>query len=213
VSKRLGRAFYARGAVEVAQALLGTRLVRMTDSGRLSGVIVETEAYIGTEDLASHAVGGRRTARNESMYQRAGTCYVYFTYGMHHCMNVVCAQEGVPEAVLVRALEPVEGIERMMGRRSAELKSEDVCRGPGRLCRSLDVDRRLDGIDLVKSDEIWIEAGSKSELEIVNARRIGIAGKGEWSEALLRWYVKSSRSVSVRVLGDRRPPSCRIVDA
>lgn len=205
MSRRLGRTFYARPSVEVAQALLGTRLVRMTESGRLSGIIVETEAYIGPGDQASHAAGGRRTSRNESMYQRPGTCYVYFTYGMHHCMNVVCAEEGVPEAVLVRALEPVEGIRRMQSMRDAEMKDEDLCRGPGRLCRSLQVDRKLDGDDFVSSDEIWIEAGPKAELEIVNAPRIGIDGKGEWTLAPLRWYVKGSRSVSVRVAGDRRP--------
>src|SRR5690606_26066686 len=111
---------YATDSIALARRLLGCRLVRVLDDGvRLTGVIVETEAYCGAADLASHAVGGRRTARNEAMYAKAGTSYVYFTYGMHFCFNVVCGEVDVPLAVLVRALEPVEGIGEMKRRRAA----------------------------------------------------------------------------------------------
>jgi DNA-3-methyladenine glycosylase len=100
--------------VTLAKVLLGQRLVRVLDDGtRLAGTIVETEAYLGVEDAAAHAFGGRRTARNEAMYARPGTAYVYFTYGMHYCMNVVCGTEEEPVAVLLRALEPTEGLDRM----------------------------------------------------------------------------------------------------
>ena len=110
---RWSRRDFGAGSVEIAQRLIGSTLVRILDDGeRLSGMIVETEAYLGVEDAAAHSFGGRRTARNEAMYAVGGTAYVYFTYGMHHCVNVVCGGIDEPVAVLIRALEPMEGMER-----------------------------------------------------------------------------------------------------
>ena len=116
--RRLGRRFYSTDSATLAQALIGRVLVRALEDGtRLAGVIVETEAYLGVEDRAAHAFGGRRTARNESMYGPPGTAYVYFTYGMHFCFNVVCGRRDEPVAVLIRALQPIEGMDRMLAHR------------------------------------------------------------------------------------------------
>jgi DNA-3-methyladenine glycosylase len=166
-------------------------------------VIVETEAYLGAPDLASHAVGGRRTARNEAMYAQPGTSYVYFTYGMHFCFNVVCGEVGVPLAVLVRALEPVEGIEAMMRRRASgrnaialeRMKVTDLCSGPGKLCSALGIDRELNGVDLVCDDRLWIERGQPIR-NVAVGPRIGIDSAGEWVDKPLRFWVKGSPHVS-----------------
>src|SRR5690606_28960799 len=112
------REFYRRDPVTVARALLGQRLVRVAQGVRTAGLIVEVEAYLGIPDKAAHTCGGRRTPRNESMWGDGGHAYIYFTYGMHHCMNVVAGAPGSPVAVLLRALEPVEGLEAMYARRS-----------------------------------------------------------------------------------------------
>lgn len=207
---RLARREYASDAASLAVRLLGCRLVRVLDDGALlAGIIVETEAYTGVLDRASHAYGGRRTSRNQSMYARPGTAYVYFTYGMHHCMNIVCGGVDEPVAVLLRALEPAEGIERMTRLRTAgrTLKSpiaeSNVTSGPGKLCQALAIDRTLDGVDLVTSDRLFIERPPVKARRrtiapgIVNATRIGIASAGEWADAPLRWYVRGNRHVSV----------------
>jgi DNA-3-methyladenine glycosylase len=146
---KLPRAFYTRGdAVAVARELLGSLLVaRARDGRRVSGIIVETEAYRGPEDRASHAYGGRRTRRTETMYAPGGTAYVYFVYGMYHQFNVVTNVADVPHAVLVRALEPVEGVD-LMRRRRGGVAPPELTSGPGRLCIALGIDRRLYGADL-----------------------------------------------------------------
>lgn len=203
--RRLGRKEYAVDPVTLARRLLGCRLVRTLDDGvRLSGVIVETEAYLGVVDRAAHSFGGRRTARNESMYLAAGTAYVYFTYGMHHCMNVVCGAEGEPVAALLRALEPAEGAERMRifrsssGRKSP-LRDTDLCSGPGKLCQALGIDRDLDGVDLCNSNALFIEPSQVQAGEagpISSASRVGIASAGQWMDRPLRFYLADSRHVS-----------------
>lgn len=195
--RRAKRRFFARGAEALARSLLGCRLVRVLDGGeRLSGIIVEVEAYVGVEDGAAHSFGGRHTARNHSMYLRAGTAYVYFTYGMHHCFNIVCGREGEPVAVLVRALEPVEGLGVMRGRRGrVGLKDHELCRGPGNLSRALAIDRALDGVDLAEGGRLWVERG-KHEGEVERGARIGLGPVGAWAEAPLRFWIKGNRSVS-----------------
>ena len=188
----------------MAPALIGKRLVRRLDDGTtLSGVIVEVEAYIGVMDRASHAFGGRRTARNEAMYSRPGTSYVYFTYGMHYCVNVVCAAESVPEAVLIRALEPdLESLAVM--RRNRQVEPERLlCSGPGRLCQALGINRGLNGIDLCTSDELWLESVRSSARPVVRSPRIGIASAGAWARRLLRWSDRESPHVSKPVDGKR----------
>ncbi|MCW5777139.1 MAG: DNA-3-methyladenine glycosylase [Phycisphaeraceae bacterium] len=204
-SRPVSRRFYARAADALAVALLGRTLVRvMGDGTRLAGRIVETEAYLGPEDRAAHCFGGRRTARNESMYGRPGTAYVYFTYGMHHCFNVVCGREGEPAAVLIRALDPVEGLGEMRRRRSARrggvIRDTDLCSGPGRLCEAMGFDRGDDGVDLAGAgSRVFIVgpgAGGRADEEVVNTARIGVAYAGEWADRPLRWFVAGSPHVS-----------------
>ena len=187
-----------------AQRLLGCLLVRMLEDGtRLSGRIVETEAYMGSEDEASHAVGGRRTAKNEQMYAAPNTAYIYFTYGMHHCMNVSCAAKDDPQAVLIRALEPIDGVERMQELRTAgrnlkkPLTERDLCSGPGKLCQALALDRSLDGHNMNASKTLWIERGEAvQECDILTGPRVGIADRGEWTHKHFRWCVAGNRHVS-----------------
>lgn len=194
---RLARVFFASGAVPLAVALLGKRLVRVLGDGtRLAGIIVEVEAYLGVKDRASHAFGGRRTARNESMYAAPGTAYVYFTYGMHWCFNVVCAVEGVPEAVLIRAIEPIEGIEAMRAARVGA-RDLDLCRGPARLCKALAIDRSLDREDLTSSPRLWIEDAAAAP-RVMRTARIGVGYSGAWAKRRLRFLVRGSAFVSGR---------------
>jgi len=197
------------GSVEVAPALLGWWLVRslVVDGAcvEVRGRIVEVEAYAGVEDRASHSFGGRRTARVASMYGRAGTCYVYFTYGMHHCMNVVVSGEGVPEAVLIRALEPSAGSEEVMrrlrasasGREAGALRMRDLCSGPAKLCQSMGIDRSLDGVDLVDGrGGVWLERGALRGAVRVGTR-VGLGrGAGAWAGRPWRWWEGGNGHVS-----------------
>ncbi|MBX3380977.1 MAG: DNA-3-methyladenine glycosylase [Phycisphaeraceae bacterium] len=201
---RLKRSFFARESVDLAPALIGTRLVRRLDDGTLlSGIIVEVEAYIGVKDRASHAFGGRRTARNQAMYDEAGTAYVYFTYGMHYCMNIVCAERGVPQAVLLRALEPDPASHAIMRRYRGVESERLLCSGPGRLCQAMAIDRALNGIDLCTSEQAWVESVQSPAREVVRSKRIGIDSAGVWAKRLLRWSEKASRHVSKPVDGKR----------
>ncbi|MBE9470995.1 MAG: DNA-3-methyladenine glycosylase, partial [Chloroflexi bacterium] len=150
---RLSRDFFVRDTLTVARALLGQRLVRMLDGVRLSGRIVEVEAYIGEKDQASHARCGL-TGRNAPMFGPPGHAYVYFIYGMHHCFNVVTERQNYPAAVLIRALEPLEGIEVMRARRGG-VPHVRLTNGPARLCQALNIDRRrFDGADMCAPDAL-----------------------------------------------------------
>jgi DNA-3-methyladenine glycosylase len=182
--------------VTLARALLGQVLVRKFPEGEvLTGRIVETEAYLGIADRAAHSFGGRRTARNESMWRDAGRLYVYFTYGMHWCVNVVADREGVPTACLLRALEPLEGIEQMRKRRGRERITE-LCSGPAKLAQALAIERELDGIDLVDSEELYIVRGPRLKETIEQTPRIGVSYAREWAGKPLRFYVSGSPHVS-----------------
>ncbi len=196
---------FARPAESLARSLLGCTLVRVTDDGvRLAGRIVETEAYCGPEDQAAHSRNGHRSARNEVMYGKPGLAYVYFTYGMHHCMNVVCGAVDEPVAVLLRALEPVEGIGRMFVNRAGAkprkhpLRERDLCSGPARLCQAMEIDLGLNGLDLTSDKRMWIEPREEPPADVVNTTRVGIGEAGEWVEAPLRWYIGDSAHVSRR---------------
>jgi len=191
---QLNRCFYTGDAAVLAQALLGQVLVRVLEDGtRLSGIIVETEAYLGVEDRAAHSFGGRHTARNASMWGPAGHAYVYFTYGMHYCMNVVAEAPGQPSAVLLRALKPVEGIERMRTHRAVKmaasrLREVDLCSGPAKLAQALAIDRALDGADLVTGQTLFIEHGQPLPADrIVAGPRIGVGYAGDWAHKPLRF--------------------------
>lgn len=200
MAKRLTRRWYATDAETLAIKLLGCTLVRVLDDAtRLSGRIVETEAYIGAEDRASHAFGGRRTPRNESMYAVPGTAYVYFTYGMHHCFNVVCGKRDEPVAVLIRALEPIEGLAHMRTHRGENIRDEGLCSGPARLCQALRIHRSLDRVDLTRSSSLFLEAGdadAASIAEVGRGPRIGLGEVGRWRNAPLRWWIKANPHVS-----------------
>ena len=200
---RLTRRFYARDAATLARALLGRRLVRVLDDGtRLAGRIVETEAYLGVQDRAAHSYGGRRTPRNAAMWGPAGHAYIYFVYGLHHCMNVVAQHAGRPEAVLIRALEPLEGLERMRTHRAGKVPAErlrdtDLCSGPAKLAQALALDRALDGADLVTGHALFLERGAPvRRARIIAGPRIGVGYAGEWARKPLRFHVAGNAHVS-----------------
>ena len=192
---RLRRDFYRRSTLTVARELLGKRLVRVMDGRRLSGLIVEVEAYIGEGDAACHAACGR-TPRNEVMYGPPGYAYVYFIYGMHHCLNVVTEEEGFPAAVLIRALEPLEGLEIM--RRHRLGKSDwELASGPARLCQALAIGRDFNGVDLCTGEALFIEEGRMVAQEEIGASpRIGIKADEVARSVPWRFYLQGNDFVS-----------------
>lgn len=195
--RKLPREFYTRANVlTVARELLGKLLVVPSEDGtRVSGMIVETEAYRGPKDRASHAFGGRRTKRTETMYGPGGTAYVYFVYGMYYQFNVVTNERETPHAVLIRALEPVDGLELMRQRRHNQ-PDHNLTNGPGKLCIALGIDRRLDCADLLRAD-VWIEEGERlTSRRIASGPRIGIDYAEEWVGKPWRFWIRGNRFVS-----------------
>jgi len=172
----LGSEFFDRDTVAVARDLLGKVLVRELEGRRLWGRLVEVEAYLGPDDLAAHSSGGRRSPRNEVMYGPPGHAYVYFTYGMHHCLNFVTQPKGIPQAVLVRALEPGPGVGR--------------CGGPGLVCRALNIDRALNGVDLVPP-ALYVVDDHAPARRTFETPRIGIGDQGDWTDRALRFCLDS----------------------
>ncbi len=185
--------------VATARRLLGQRLVRIVHGVRRSGIIVETEAYLGPIDKAAHTYGGRRTARNESMWLGGGVAYVYFIYGMHYCMNVTCGRVGEGAAVLLRALEPECDVDGMFKLRKAARRHRDLCCGPARLTQAMSIDRTQDGVDLRLSADIWLEkvrARCLAAKMICAGPRIGVGYAEEWAARPLRFWVKGNEHVS-----------------
>jgi len=192
----LPRTFFVRDSVTVAQELLGMQLVIRQPGGLRVGRIVETEAYQGPEDLAAHSAGGRRTARTEVMYGEAGHAYVYMIYGIWHCLNVITAAPGVPHGVLLRAVEPVSGIEMPSW-------------GPGLLCRALGVTRSHNGQDLsgnnLRGADLWIQAPRRrAAIRIGRGPRIGVDYAGEWARRPWRFFDQDSPYVSTVSTSARR---------
>jgi DNA-3-methyladenine glycosylase len=184
----LARDFFAQPAREVARQILGARLVRRLPGGRHAvGRVVETEAYVGANDLACHAARGR-TARTEVLFGPPGRTYVYLVYGMYCCLNAVTDPEGHPAAVLFRAVEPLEGIE----------ESTD---GPGKLCRALSIDRTLNNLDLSGDGDLFFEEGPPPA-RVASSARIGVDYAGAWARRRLRFFEPGNPFVS----GSRRPP-------
>lgn len=211
-SARMPARFLAFDAdpVTTARRLLGQRLVRVVDGARLAGEIVEVEAYLGPRDRASHTFGGRRTARNASMWRGGGFAYVYFTYGMHFCMNVVCGDEGDGTAVLLRALAPIEGLDAMRARRPAARDDAELCSGPAKLTQALAIDRSLDGADLRSGDALFVEATrALADGRIGASPRIGVDYAGAWARRRLRFFVRDDPNVSARRLRSRAPRPVR----
>jgi DNA-3-methyladenine glycosylase len=197
--RKLPAGFYRRDTTLVARELLGRRLCRRLEDGRvLGGTIVETEAYLGAADPACHSFGGRRTARTETMYAAGGIAYVYFVYGMHFCLNAVTRGRDEPEAVLLRAVAPERGMEEW-AQRFPQLRPRQWLSGPGRLCRALGIDRSFDGVSL-RSDVLWIEEGGPAVAEpvIVAAPRIGVDYAGEAAHWPLRFFLQGHPAVSRR---------------
>jgi DNA-3-methyladenine glycosylase len=197
IKNKLPRSFYTRpNVVTIARELLGKLLVVPTKQGeRVSGMIVETEAYRGPLDRAAHSYGGRRTKRTEPMYAIGGTAYVFFVYGMYYQFNVVTNAAETPHAVLIRAVEPVEGIELMRRRRHGQ-PDRNLTKGPGKLCMAMGIDRRLDGEDLLGS-QVWLEDRPPVRRSQINAGpRIGIDYAGEWINKPWRFWIKGNPFVS-----------------
>ena len=185
--KILPQSFYLRPTLTVARDLLGARLVRILDGVRLAGIIIEAEAYVGEDDLGCHASVGR-TLRNSVMFGSPGNAYVYFTYGMHWMLNAVTEKEGFPAAVLIRAIEPVEGTDIISLRRHGR----DTL-GPAKLTQALGIDRTLNGARLFDSDSgLWIEAGSPiSSGDIITSPRVGLNTVPEpWKSMPWRFLVR-----------------------
>ncbi len=198
IGEKLSREFYTRcDTLLVARDLLGKRLVvPAPDGARMAGRIVETEAYMGAEDKASHAFGNRRTARTAMMFCEGGVAYVYLIYGMYYQFNVVTGVESVPDAVLIRAVEPEEGLELMRSRRPVK-QDRNLTSGPGKLCAAFGLNRSYNGADLL-GEQLWIEQGARDVKpnEIVAGPRIGIAYAEEFVEKPWRFWVRGNLYVS-----------------
>jgi DNA-3-methyladenine glycosylase len=198
----LDRAELSGAAADVARNLLGTVVVRDDGAGLRVGRIVETEAYGGPEDRASHARAGR-TSRTSIMFGPAGRAYVYLVYGLHHCLNVVCGADGEAAAVLVRAVQPIAGIERMRRARGAAGSDARVAAGPARLCEALGIDRSLDGLDLLTDDRLRLAAPGTGPArlepgeQVVVGPRVGISYAGpEWATRPWRFGIASHAALS-----------------
>ena len=190
---RLPRLFYDQPTVQVAQRLLGAFLVHRHPDGTTVGKIVETEAYVGPEDRASHAARGR-TPRSAVMFGPAGFAYVYLIYGLHHCLNVVTERQDYPAAVLIRAVEPIAGLEMMRARR----RTADVRRltnGPGKVCQAFAIDRSLNGTDMC-GETLYIEERGKPPSGVVATTRVGVDYAGPWKDKPWRFYIANHAGVS-----------------
>ncbi|WP_326511973.1 DNA-3-methyladenine glycosylase [Clostridium intestinale] len=202
---RLERDFFARDTLIVAKELLGKVIVREIDGVRLSGKIVETEGYIGSIDKASHAYGGKKTPRVEPLYGEPGISYVFSIYGMYECFNVISKEKGSPEGILIRAVEPIDGLEKIAQNRfrksydtltAKEMKN--LTNGPSKLCIALDINKKAHNfMDLVISKELYIEDGDIiNSSDIVETTRIGIDYAEEAVDFPWRFYVKNNIYVS-----------------
>ena len=188
---RLERSFFYRPPLQVARELLGTRLVRLEGGERTAGIIVETEAYIGEEDLGCHASAGY-TPRTQVMYGPAGHAYVYFTYGMHWMLNFVAEKEGFPAAVLIRGIAPTEGLERIAARRQGRPQSQWTD-GPGKICQALSINRAQNGVDLCAPEaELFVEIGANiSDSGVTIGPRVGLNSVPEpWKSVPWRFVAR-----------------------
>jgi DNA-3-methyladenine glycosylase len=190
---KLPRAFYEQSTVEVAKQLLGKFLVRTHPDSERVGRIVETEAYVGPQDLACHAAKGR-TKRTEVMFGPAGHAYVYFIYGFYNMLNLVTEAKDYPAAVLIRAVEPVDGLGVMQQRRRSDAL-RNLASGPGKLCQAFDIDRTLNGVDLA-GGILYVEDRGDAAPKFVSTARIGVDYAGKWKDKRLRFLVRGSEFVS-----------------
>ena len=202
---KLPRRFYTRpNTLQIAQDLLGKILVVPAETGeRVSAMIVETEAYLGAIDKAAHSYGNRRTKRTETMFAEGSTVYIFFIYGMYFQFNVVVGNVGVPHAILIRAVEPVENVELMRERRAlksknraAKMPDKNLTSGPGKLCIALGIDKTFNNENLT-GKRVWLEDYKKfSDTEIVSGKRVGIDYAEEYAEKPWRFWVKDNSFIS-----------------
>ena len=196
--KKVPLSFYQRqDVVKIAKELLGKIVVTNFDGKITSGRIVETEAYAGITDRASHSFAGRRTARNEHMYSGAGTAYIYICYGMHQMLNVVTNEKEIPDAILIRAIEPVEGIDLMLQRTGKTKADPTLTRGPGNVGKALGIFKHHSGLFLLDEEIFLLEGGKKiPEEDIGISKRIGVESAGRDALLPYRFYVKGNKYVS-----------------
>lgn len=192
--------FFRRPAEVVARELLGTTVVSLLGGHRTAGRVVETEAYLGYRDPASHGYRHRRNERNAALFGPTGSWYVYLSYGVHWCANLVCGMEGEGSAVLLRALEPVEGMEAMR-RRRGRMVDRQLCSGPGKLCQALAISREVDGVPMCGSGLTVVAEQNAAPTAFAVTPRIGITQAADWP---LRFVVTGSRWVSRRIGGPGR---------
>jgi DNA-3-methyladenine glycosylase len=191
---KLDRSFYDRPTLKVASDLIGKVLVRRLDGRNLAGRIVETEAYIGPHDLASHASKGK-TPRTSVMFGPPGVSYVYMIYGVYFCLNAVTESEGHPAAVLIRAVEPLENIRVMRTLRYNPLRDTNIASGPGKLCMAMSIDKSLNAVDL-DSRKLWIEDRGLPVDAIETSPRIGVDYAGEYKDKPWRFHERGNPHVS-----------------
>ena len=192
--KKLSRSFYSRSTLQVAQDLIGKVLVRDFDGRRLSGRIVETEAYVGPHDLACHASKGH-TPRTSIMFGPPGYAYVYMIYGFYFCLNVVTERKGYPAAVLIRGVEPLENLDFMRHLRNNPERDTNIASGPGKLCMAMSIDKRLNGEDLL-GQTLWLENGRVDPGPIHTGPRVGVDYAGEYKDKPWRFYLANNPHVS-----------------
>lgn len=195
--------FFKRDTVEVAKNLLGKKIIRNISGNFFCAKIVETEAYIGLEDRACHSYGGNITKRSEILYKEGGTIYVYLIYGMYNLLNIVTKNENDPEAVLIRAVEPIENIDAMSLNRFGKIykdlssyQKKNLTNGPGKLTIAMGIDRALNG-KILSQDYLYIEEGEDVR-NIIETKRIGIDYAGEDANLPLRFYIEDNHYVSVK---------------
>ena len=185
----------------MGRALLGQRLVSVRQGRRVVGRIVETEAYLGYRDAAAHSYQWRKTPRTKTMFADGGTAYVFLNYGIHHLLNVVVARPDQPQAVLIRAVEPLEGLTTIRERRPKARRDQDLGSGPGKVGAAFAIDRGDDGLDLTRSTTLWLERAKPTDPQtgrIVVCPRIGVDYAGPWALAPLRYYLQGNVHVSRR---------------
>jgi len=199
-TKKLDLTFYERkDVVLIARELLGKILVTRFKGNTTSGRIVETEAYAGVHDRASHAFGGKRTTRNEHLYGAPGTVYIYISYGLHHLFNVITNRKNIPHGVLIRALEPLEGIDIMVERTGKSASDYSITKGPGNLSRAMGMSREHNGSDLFSGEIFIADDGFRYKKDqFMSTKRIGIESAGKDADLPYRFIVKENRYVSAK---------------
>lgn len=192
---KLEKSFFLVDGIDLAKALLGKVIVRKINNNILKARIVETEAYMGAIDKAAHSYNNLRTKRTEPMFLEGGHIYIYLIYGMYYCFNISANKKDIPEAILIRGVEPIENIEYMKTLRNVK-KDKDISNGPGKLTKALGIDKTLNSLDLTSNEEIWLEDDGYKINKIIKCKRIGIDYAGEDANKLWRFYLPESKFIS-----------------